>query len=109
MLPTATKDAYLRELGFSQVSLYSSWDYPLVPDEVGFVPPSDVRYLHQQPAANSTRLYAYAWVNEPGFLLATERHISALKHIVAELETDEFVPLRQEVETFFRQHGGFVR
>ncbi|MBT9392281.1 hypothetical protein KLP40_03815 [Hymenobacter sp. NST-14] len=106
MLPAITKDAYLRELGFDQVSRYSCWDYPLLQGEPAFVPPSDVRYLHPQPAADHTRLYAYAWVNEPGFLLATERHISALNHIVAELETDDFVPLRLEVETFFRRHGG---
>ena len=107
MLSTATKnkDAALRELGFQQVSPYSGWDYPLDQSEPGFVAASDIRYLHEQSAADNTRLYAYAWIDEPGFLLATERHISALKHIVAELETDDFTALSQEVERFFRQHG----
>ena len=38
MLPTTAKDAYLRKLGFEQVSLYSCWDYPLEQDEPSFLP-----------------------------------------------------------------------
>ncbi|RSK37686.1 hypothetical protein [Hymenobacter metallilatus] len=106
MLCTATKDAYLCELGFTRISLYRSWDYPVGNGEAAFIPITDVRYLHQTVAADGTRLYAYAWVEEPGILLTTERHISALEHIVAELETDDFQVLSQQIDRFFQRHGG---
>ncbi|OWP63500.1 hypothetical protein CDA63_08985 [Hymenobacter amundsenii] len=105
MPPFSVKDANLRQLGFQPLASYASWDYPVEQHEPGFLPISDIRYLHSEPAADNTRLYAYAWVDGPGLLLATERHISTNQHIVAELETDDPLALRQVVEAFFRQHN----
>ncbi|WP_426489855.1 hypothetical protein [Hymenobacter sp. 102] len=106
MHTTTTKDAYLQELGFIRISLYQSWNCPVGNAEAAFLPASDIRYLHQTVAADGTRLYAYAWVEEPGLLLTTERHISALEHIVGELETDDFTQLGHLLEKFFQRHGG---
>ena len=106
MTSSDTKDAYLRELGFVRISLYRSWDYPVGSAEAAFIPVTDIRYLHQTVATDGTRLYAYSWVEEPGILLTTERHISALEHIVAELETNDFELLGRQIERFFQRHGG---
>ncbi|AHJ99895.1 hypothetical protein [Hymenobacter swuensis] len=100
------KDVALRELGFVRISLYRGWDYPLGNNEASFIPATDIRYLHHTVAVDGTRLYAYSWISEPGFLLTTERHISALEHMVAELETDNIPLLKQQVEKFFLRHGG---
>ena len=100
------KDVALRELGFVRISLYQGWDYPLGNNEVSFIPATDIRYLHHTVAIDGTRLYAYSWIDEPGFMLTTERHISALEHMVAELETDDIALLSRQVEKFFRRHGG---
>ncbi|UOQ75461.1 hypothetical protein MUN84_12140 [Hymenobacter sp. 5516J-16] len=106
MLASDLKEAYLCQLGFVRLSLYWSWDYPMGALEASFIPATDVRYLHQSAASDGARLYAYSWVQEPGYLLSTERHLSAPDHIVAELETDDPIGLRLQVEEFFRQHGG---
>lgn len=106
MNPTDTKDAALCEMGFLRISLYRGWDYPMGNTEASFIPATDVRYLHQTVAIDGTRLYAYSWIDEPGFLLTTERHISALEHMVAELETDNIPLLKRQVEKFFLRHGG---
>lgn len=100
------KDVALRELGFVRISLYQGWDYPLGNNEASFIPATDIRYLHHTVAIDGTRLYAYSWIDEPGFMLTTERHISALEHMVAELETDDIALLSRQVEKFFRRHGG---
>ncbi|MCA8833070.1 hypothetical protein [Hymenobacter pini] len=106
-MPTFTdKDTYLLDLGFIRISPYQSWNCPVDATEPSFIPASDIRYLHQTVAADGTRLYAYAWVEEPGLLLTTERHISALEHIVSELETNDFALLGQLLERFFQRHGG---
>lgn len=109
MLSSDVKDAYLRQLGFVRLSLYRSWDYPVGLPEAAFIPITDVRYQHHLPAHDGTRLYAYAWVQEPGYLLSTARHISALEHIVAELEHDDLPDLQAQVDAFFRHHGGAAR
>lgn len=106
MLSLSPKDARLQQLGFVRISLYRSWDYPLSGTEPCFIPASDVRYQFHLPAHDGTLLYAYSWVQHPGYLLSTARHISAFEHIVAESETDDLARLQQQVDEFFRQHGG---
>lgn len=106
MFSSDLKDAYLRQLGFVRLSLYRSWDYPVTSVEPSFIPASDVRYEHQFPASDGTRLYAYAWVQQPGYLLSTAQHLSALGQIVAELETNDLAGLQEQVNEFFQQHGG---
>ncbi|MDU0372230.1 hypothetical protein ACFPAF_17635 [Hymenobacter endophyticus] len=106
MLSATNKDAALLKLGFTRISLYRSWDYPIGTAEETIIPASDVRYLHQTVATDGTRLYAYSWVEEPGLLLTTERHVSALQQVVAELETNDLSLLEYLVDTFFQQHGG---
>lgn len=106
MFSATNKDAVLLELGFARISLYRSWDYPIGNAEESFIPASDVRYLHQTVATDGTRLYACSWVEEPGLLLTTERHISALRQVVAELETNDLSLLAHFVELFFQRHGG---
>lgn len=100
------KDASLRAMGFIRISLYQGWDYPVGQNETGLQPATDIRYLYQIGAADGKRLYVYAWIEEPGFLLTTERHISALEHLVSELETDDLGLLQRQVERFFQRHGG---
>jgi hypothetical protein len=106
-MPTTTsKDLHLQELGFTRISSCQMWNYPVGSAEASFIPASDIRYLHQTVAVDGTRLYAYAWVEEPGLLLTTERHVTALEHIVEELETNDFPRLAHLLEKFFQQHGG---
>ncbi|SNC77085.1 hypothetical protein SAMN06265337_3711 [Hymenobacter gelipurpurascens] len=100
------KDAHLQELGFEPLSLYRSWDYPVGATEAAFVPITDMRYQHRLIARDGTRLYAYSWIHEPGYLLATMQHISSLEHIVAELDSDDVLLLRRHMEAFFSLHGG---
>lgn len=106
MLSVTHKDAALLALGFARISLYRSWDYPIGNAEESIVPASDVRYLHQTVATDGTRLYAYSWVEEPGLLLTTERHIYTMQQVVAELETNDLSLLEHFVELFFQRHGG---
>ncbi|GAB3301451.1 hypothetical protein [Hymenobacter tenuis] len=106
MFPSDVKDGYLRQLGFIRLASYRSWDYPLNTAEAAFTPIVDVRYQHEQQAPDGAYLYAYSWVQEPGYLLSTEQHIAHLNQIVAELENDDFDNLRQEVDAFFRTRGG---
>lgn len=106
MRSLSPKDDQLQQLGFVRISLYRSWDYPVSSTEPSFIPASDVRYQFHLPAQDGTLLYAYSWVQQPGYLLSTERHISAFEHIVAESETDDLVGLQRQVDEFFRQHGG---
>ncbi|RPD49229.1 hypothetical protein DNI29_00035 [Hymenobacter sediminis] len=106
MLSLSIKDTQLQQLGFIRISLYRSWDYPVSNTEPSFIPASDVRYQFHLPAQDGTLLYAYSWVQHPGYLLSTARHISAFEHIVAESETDDLVSLQRQVDEFFRQHGG---
>ncbi|GAB3230149.1 hypothetical protein GCM10027346_15670 [Hymenobacter seoulensis] len=108
MLPSDVKDAYLRQLGFIRLASYRSWDYPLNTAEAAFTPIVDVRYQHEQQAPDGAYLYAYSWVQEPGYLLSTEQHIAQMGQLVAELETDDFANLQQAVEAFFRKRGGVV-
>ncbi|MBB4603397.1 hypothetical protein HNQ93_003923 [Hymenobacter luteus] len=106
MFSSTTKNRYLLQVGFVQLALYRSWDYPVGHTEAAFIPVTDVRYQYHLPAQDGTQLYAYSWVQEPGYLLSTARHISAFEHIVAEIENDDLLSLQLHVEQFFRQHGG---
>jgi hypothetical protein len=100
------KDAHLQELGFERLSLYRSWDYPVGAIEAAFVPITDMRYQHRLVGRDGTRLYAYSWIHEPGYMLATMQHVSSLEHIVAELDSDDVLLLRGHIEAFFMTHGG---
>jgi hypothetical protein len=102
------KDAHLQELGFERLSLYRSWDYPVGATEAAFVPITDMRYRHRLVGRDGTRLYAYSWIHEPGYMLATMQHVSSLEHIVAELDSDDALLLRGHIEAFFMLHGGSI-
>ncbi|WP_139925022.1 hypothetical protein [Hymenobacter sp. DG01] len=108
MFSSTPKNRHLLQVGFVQLDLYRSWDYPVGHTEAAFIPVTDVRYQYHLPAQDGTQLYAYSWVQEPGYLLSTARHISAFEHIVAEIETDDLLSLQLQVERFFRQHGGIA-